>query len=166
LKIDLSRLPTRIHLGTSSFSTADWCGSFYPTDLPPHDFLGHYANVFRTVEIDATWHFMPGARTVDAWARKVPDGFVFAAKVPKSITHEKQLEGCEEEWGRFIETMTRLGLKLGPLLFSSNMSQRKGRPGVRDGEKVLRRSRRSSLLPRRIPFRREVRNEVAETGAD
>lgn len=117
MDLDLSILPPRTHVGTSSFSASDWCGSFYPKGLPPADFLTHYARTFRTVEIDATWHFMPNPRTVDGWARKVPDGFVFAAKVPKVITHEKLLVDCEDEWAYFTETISRLGPKLGPLLF-------------------------------------------------
>ena len=115
--IDLSGLPPSLHVGTSSFSSADWYDVFYPGEISPSEFLTHYGRTFRTVEIDATWHFMPGAKTVDAWARKVPDGFTFAAKVPKVITHEKLLEGCEDDWSRFIGTMDRLGPKLGPLLF-------------------------------------------------
>lgn len=162
MRFDLSRLPERFHLGTSSFSTTDWCGSFYPADLPQHEFLSHYAKVFRTVEIDATWHFMPGARTVDAWERKVPEGFVFAAKVPKVITHEKHLENCREDWERFLETMERLGGKLGPLLFQFKyFPKRQDAEEHKTGEKFLRRLEAFlPLLPDRGRYVVEIRNET------
>jgi uncharacterized protein YecE (DUF72 family) len=161
LEFDLSQLPPGLHVGTSSFSTADWCGPFYPADLPPHDFLGHYAQTFRTVEIDATWHFMPSAKTADAWRRKVPDGFVFSAKVPKIITHEKQLEGCEDDWERFAETMARLGPKLGPLLFQFQyVSKKKDPHEYETGEGFLRKLEAFlPLLPAGQRFAVEVRNE-------
>ena len=110
-------LPERLWVGTSSFSTADWVGPFYPRGTAPADYLRHYARRLRTVEIDATWHAMPAARTVDGWADKVPAGFRFALKVPKTITHDRALKGCEAEWEQFLRLTERLGDKRGPLLF-------------------------------------------------
>ncbi|HEY1467712.1 MAG TPA: DUF72 domain-containing protein [Candidatus Acidoferrum sp.] len=55
--------------------------------------------------------------TVTAWHHKTPPDFVFAAKVPHSITHEKVLIDCEAEFGEFMETIDILGEKLGPLVF-------------------------------------------------
>jgi uncharacterized protein YecE (DUF72 family) len=54
---------------------------------------------------------------VTAWQRKTPPDFVFAAKAPQSITHEKVLIDCEAEFGEFMHTMDILGEKLGPLVF-------------------------------------------------
>jgi uncharacterized protein YecE (DUF72 family) len=157
---DLSPLPVGLHVGTSSFSAADWCGPFYPTDLPPHEFLSHYARSFRTVEIDATWHFMPNLKTVQAWGRKVPDGFIFAAKVPKVITHEKKLVGCEDDWARFLETIDALGPKLGPLLLQFQYVSKKADPREYESGSEFRR-RLEDFLPRmpgRFRYVIEVRN--------
>lgn len=161
MDLDLERLPAGLHVGTSSFSTADWCGVFYPKDLPPHEFLSHYARTFRTVEIDATWHFMPNKKTVEVWERKVPDGFVFSAKVPKVITHEKYLEGCEEEWEYFLQTMTSLGDKLGPLLFQFQyVSKRKNPSEYETGAEFLRKLEAFlPFLPDRFRYVVEIRNE-------
>lgn len=49
--------------------------------------------------------------------RRPPPGFVFAAKVPQVITHEKVLMDCEAELEDVVEVMDILGDKLGPLLF-------------------------------------------------
>ena len=114
--LDLSRLPDGLRLGTSSFSSPDWCGSFYPAGMPPEQFLGYYATRLRTVEIDATWHVMPARRTIESWAQKVPDGFVFSLKTPRSITHDRYLQDCEDDWRRFLEVTELLGEKRGPIL--------------------------------------------------
>ncbi len=117
LTIDQSALPDGLRLGTSSFSSKDWIGSFYPEKTPPSDFLGHYAGQLGTVEVDATWYSIPAARTVEGWERKTPAGFTFSLKVPKTITHELSMVGCEKEWSLFWERVSLLGEKRGPLLF-------------------------------------------------
>ncbi len=110
-------------------------GSFYPGDISPRNFSAHYARTFRTVEIDATWHFMPNPKTVPAWERKVPDDFVFAAKVPKVITHEKLLKNCEDDWSYFLETMGTAGPQARPaslpvpVLWQSATTRTSTRPG-------------------------------------
>jgi uncharacterized protein YecE (DUF72 family) len=48
---------------------------------------------------------------------RTPPGFVFAAKFPQAITHEKVLMDCDAEVREFLAAMDALGEKLGPLLF-------------------------------------------------
>ena len=117
INLDISVLPDGLRIGTSSFSSPDWLGAFYPPHLKPGQFLPYYARVLSTVEIDATWHAMPGRRTVASWAERVPDHFVFSLKVPKVITHEKYLENCDGEWHQFLNLLEPLEAKRGPLLF-------------------------------------------------
>jgi len=111
-----NRLPPNLMVGTSSWSTKDWCGSFYPEKIVPGEMISVYASKLPTVEIDATWHAMPNRRMVEAWRSRTPEGFVFSAKVPKIISHEKYLEGCEGDLRTFLTTMSGLGDKLGPLI--------------------------------------------------
>jgi uncharacterized protein YecE (DUF72 family) len=106
-----------IHLGTSAFTAAGWPGSFYPESLRPADYLSYYATQFDTVEVDSTFYRTPSESTVRGWNAKTPPGFVFAAKVPQAITHEKVLVDCEADLAQFLRTMDLLGEKLGPLLF-------------------------------------------------
>ena len=84
--------------------------------MKPHDFLSYYAKQFQTVEIDSTYYGTPSASTVTNWYEKTPPDFVFAAKVPQVVTHEKVLKDCEAEFDEFIDRMGLLGEKLGPLL--------------------------------------------------
>ncbi len=106
-----------IHLGTSSFTAAGWESSFYPAGMKPAEYLTYYATKFDTVEVDSTFYRAPSASTVEGWARKTPENFIFAVKVPQSITHEKILADCDAEFTQFVKTMEILGEKLGPMLF-------------------------------------------------
>jgi len=105
-----------IRIGTSSWSSADWRGPFYPIDARPADQLELYAGKYDTVECDATFYRIPSPRTVDAWRSRTPEGFVFASKLPREITHEAGLVDCEGTLRQFVDVMTRLGDRLGPVV--------------------------------------------------
>lgn len=80
-----------IHMGCSGYSYADWVGPFYPPGTRPGDMLELYAERFRTVEVNATYYRLPGVKTFQGMARKVPPDFRFAVKLPGDITHRGQL---------------------------------------------------------------------------
>jgi uncharacterized protein YecE (DUF72 family) len=103
-------------LGTSAFAANGWAGAFYPRGMKPHDFLSYYAKQFRTVEIDSTYYGTPSPTTVTNWYERTPPDFIFSAKVPQVVTHEKVLVNCEAEFDEYIDRMGLLGEKLGPLL--------------------------------------------------
>lgn len=105
-----------LFLGTSAFVANGWQGSFYPVGTKPADYLKFYSTKFQTVEIDSTYYHTPSASTVTGWYEKTPPDFVFAAKVPKIVTHEKVLKDCEAEFDEFVDRMDILDEKLGPLL--------------------------------------------------
>src|SRR5260221_4257113 len=105
-----------LRLGTSAFTAAGWRGSFYPPGMKPADYLSFYVTKYDTVEVDSTFYGTPSVSTVKAWNAKTPPGFLFAAKVPQIITHEKVLVDCDAEFNEFIGVMDNLGDKLGPLL--------------------------------------------------
>jgi uncharacterized protein YecE (DUF72 family) len=108
---------TQILLGTSSFTAAGWEGSFYPKGMKSANYLSYYAKQFPTVEIDSTFYGTPSSRTVESWHEKTPADFVFAAKVPQVVTHDKVLVDCDSEFDEFIDTMRILKEKLGPMVF-------------------------------------------------
>jgi uncharacterized protein YecE (DUF72 family) len=106
-----------LYLGTSGWSYEDWLGNFYPEGASAGEFLSRYAQKYRTVEIDSTFYRAPSASMVSSWVKKTPDDFVFAAKVPREITHDRHLVDCDAEIARFLEAMDGLGGRLGPILF-------------------------------------------------
>jgi uncharacterized protein YecE (DUF72 family) len=103
-------------LGTSAFTASGWAGSFYPAEINPRKYLAYYSTQFRTVEVDSTFYGTPGVETVSKWYLLTPADFIFAAKVPRIITHEKMLVDCDEEFEEFVDRMGILDDKLGPLL--------------------------------------------------
>ena len=105
-----------LYLGTSGWSYSDWEGTVYPEALPSGSRLAEYVKRFATVEIDSTFYGTPRRSTVQNWREIAPDGFLFAAKFPQEITHERNLVGAEAETESFLRTMAELGDRLGPLL--------------------------------------------------
>ena len=104
------------HFGTSGWSHRDWVGTFYPHDITPADYLAAYARCFNTVEIESTWYDIPNRRTVDAWYTRTPAGFSFSPCLPRAITHEPQLQHIQPTLQAFLEVMSGLKDKLGPIL--------------------------------------------------
>jgi uncharacterized protein YecE (DUF72 family) len=109
-------MPPRYHLGTMGFGYPEWRGVLYPKGTKSSGFLAHYAQVFDAVELDTTFHAAPDRARVRRWAAAVPDGFCFAAKVPRAITHDAPLDRGAAGLLDFLSVMSDLGPKLGPVL--------------------------------------------------
>src|ERR1700688_2072882 len=146
-----------IRVGTSAFTAAGWPGTFYREGLPERDYLSYYATKFDTVEVDSTFYRAPAPATVKGWYAKTPPGFLFAAKVPQVITHEKVLVDCDAEFKQFMEAMGCLGEKLGPLLFQFGYFNKKAFLGVNDFLARLRPFLKK--LPEPHKFAVEIRNK-------
>lgn len=150
-------LPEDILVGTSAFTAEGWVGSFYPAGMQPRDFLSYYATQFNIVELDNTFYRTPAISTVEGWNLKTPPGFVFAAKVPQVITHEKVLVDCEDDLTHFLKTMDALGDKLGPLLFQFGYFNRSA---FKSGSEFLARLKPFlQKLPKGYKFAMEIRNK-------
>ena len=111
-------MKTTINIGCSGYYNKQWKGLFYPEDLPTSQWFAYYCNHFSTYEINATFYRFPTVRTLQTWYKKAPDGFTYAVKAPKQITHFKKFNGCTEEIAQFY-SVCREGLKdkLGCILF-------------------------------------------------
>jgi uncharacterized protein YecE (DUF72 family) len=103
-------------IGTQGWNYDAWVGSFYPKGTRAANYLPTYARAFHTVEVDSTFYAIPPARVVEGWAARVPEGFVFALKMPRSITHEQGLEDAGDLLDAFTGRARLLGAKLGPIL--------------------------------------------------
>lgn len=104
-------------VGTSGFSYDEWIGAFYPEALSGAGRLAYYAARLPSVEINNTFYRMPRAIVLDGWKSRVPDGFRFALKAPRRITHAKQDADPTEAVGILFRTADSLGATLGPVLF-------------------------------------------------
>ncbi|MBD3868683.1 MAG: DUF72 domain-containing protein [Acidobacteria bacterium] len=105
-----------LRVGTSSWSSGDWKGVFYPKNARPESFLGHYAGRFDTVECDATFYRIPSVSMVSNWHDRTPDDFLLSAKLPREITHDRGMVGCDDLVSQFLTAMEPLGEKRGPLV--------------------------------------------------
>src|SRR5690554_6106579 len=104
----------RLHLGLPMWANPDWRGTLYP---PHGGGLEEYARVFGTVEGNTTFYSgAPRAETVAAWARQAPPDFRFCFKLPALLTHERRLAGVEAELDAFLEALSPLHDRLGPLM--------------------------------------------------
>ncbi len=105
---------TKYHLGCTVWSLRDWVGNFFSDDARPNDFLKQYASVFNSVEGNTTFYNIPDAQVIKKWGEQVPDGFKFCFKFNRSITHQKRLQGVEEDVLRFIDVFEPIQGYLGP----------------------------------------------------
>ena len=78
--------------------------------------LARYATRFSAVEINSSFYRPHRVATYRRWAASVPREFRFAVKLPRAITHQARLKGCEPALGAFQEQIAGLGDKLGPVL--------------------------------------------------
>jgi uncharacterized protein YecE (DUF72 family) len=103
-------------VGTSGWQYRDWRGAFYPARLPVRAWLAEYASRFPTVEVNTTFYQLPERATFASWADAVPDGFRFAVKASRYLTHVRRLREPREPVRRLLAAAAGLGDHLGPVL--------------------------------------------------
>ena len=96
----------RLYVGTSGWSYPSWKPGFYPADAKPADFLGHYAQRLRAVELNTTGYRLPAEGQFERWAAQTPPGFQFAPKLNAFRSTDV---------GTFEERVRLLGDRLGPV---------------------------------------------------
>lgn len=107
-----------IRIGISGWLYGGWRGSFYPKGLRPRDELSYASRHFDTIEINGTHYSLQRSDSFARWRDEVPDGFVFAVKGSRFITHMKQLRDIETPLANFFaQGVLRLEDKFGPLLW-------------------------------------------------
>ncbi len=107
---------SELRVGTSGWSYKHWVGPFYPRGTQGKRLLEYYAQSFDCVELNATFYRLPTEKTVQGWAGRTPEGFAFCPKVSRLITHSKRLTGVEDLLQGFLERLSSLESKLGPVL--------------------------------------------------
>jgi len=106
----------RAFIGCSGWSYPWWSGNFYPPGMSYRDFLRHYSRVFPTVEVNMTFYHFPAPAAIASWKRSTPDGFIFAIKMNRAITHNRRLKGVSGLVRSFLGSVSGLDEKLGPVL--------------------------------------------------
>lgn len=143
----------RYWIGCSGWAYADWVGPFYPPGTPPGEFLARYARVFRTVEVDSSFYRPPAPYLIRRWAERTPDGFRFALKVPRDVTHEVKDSNFRSVLDPFLTSLEPLRTrgKLGAVVLQFPASFRAG--AGRDRLELL-----LEAIPREYPLAVELRH--------
>jgi uncharacterized protein YecE (DUF72 family) len=108
-----------VRIGCSGWNYADWRERIYPRGLPPRRWLEHYATMFDTVEVNATFYRLPTHNAVAGWVAGSPPGFLFAVKASRYLTHIKRLGDLAGGVRRLYDCIEPLvdSPKLGPVLW-------------------------------------------------
>jgi uncharacterized protein YecE (DUF72 family) len=79
----------RLFVGTSGYSYTEWADAgFYPPGTKSGKMLPLYARHFPVTELNYTWYQMPRAEAIERQRKLSPPGFLFAAKLTRTLTHE------------------------------------------------------------------------------
>ncbi|MEY9461934.1 uncharacterized protein YecE (DUF72 family) [Bradyrhizobium ottawaense] len=113
-----------VYVGCSGWRYWKWRDSFYQ-GVPQSAWFNHYAGVFDTVEINASFYSWPTVASVQAWRRQ-PGGrnFVYTVKVCELITHIKKFKGTKTLIRDFGLIADILGERMGCFLFQLPPSYR------------------------------------------
>lgn len=107
-----------IRIGTSGWTYPSWRKAFYPPGLPARRELEHIASLMNSVEINATFYRLQSPDTFRRWRAGTPEGFRFAVKGSRFITHQKQLGDVEGALANFFASgLLLLGDRMGPFLW-------------------------------------------------
>ena len=107
----------KLHIGTSGWNYGHWIGVLYPRSLRPSSWLERYSTRFRTVEVNNSFYRLPKRETFATWRSQTPDGFIFAVKASRFLTHMKKLKDPEEPVSRLMDAAGGLGDKLSVILY-------------------------------------------------
>jgi uncharacterized protein YecE (DUF72 family) len=134
-----------LRVGCSGWLYRHWRGDFYPAGLRQKDELGFYTARFDTAEINASFYRMPGETAAASWRERTPDGFVFAWKAWRYITHVKRLKDPAEPVAFLNQRSAGLGDKLGPILYQLPPGMKLDRERLAGFLSVLPRDRRHAF---------------------
>lgn len=110
-------MPT-VRIGLSGWRYGDWRGPFYPPGLPQRRELEHVASVFPAVELNGSFYSLQRPSSFVAWREQTPEGFTFAVKGPRFVTHMKRLRDVRTPLANFFASgVLALGDRLGPVLW-------------------------------------------------
>ena len=109
----------QVRIGCSGWDYADWRGPFYDVHEPKRLWLRRYAEHFDTVEVNSTFYRLARPAAVERWIEATPEGFRFAVKASRYLTHVRRLMDLDTGIKRFYEPLGPLitAGRLGPVLW-------------------------------------------------
>jgi len=103
-------------LGCPGWAYKSWIGRIFSSTTKTSELLKKYSTHLNSVEGNTFFYGLPNLATIEKWMAETPDGFQFAPKFPKTITHERRLSESQAETDAFLKVLETLahGNRLGP----------------------------------------------------
>jgi uncharacterized protein YecE (DUF72 family) len=110
-------------VGTSGWTYDRWKGDFFPLANPGSIRFGRYATRYSAVEVNGSFYHAASDSGDMRWRKQPAPGFRYALKLPKSVTHQKQVSNVESEIAVFWRTVCHLDECLGMILLQLSPDQ-------------------------------------------
>ncbi|WP_309064367.1 DUF72 domain-containing protein [Microbacterium sp.] len=108
----------RVRVGTSGWRYVSWRGDFYPVGLPQRRELEYIGRTMSSAELNGSFYSLQRPESYRRWRESVPEGFVFAVKGSRYITHMLRLREPRQALANFLASgVLALGPALGPMLW-------------------------------------------------
>ncbi|WP_035563373.1 DUF72 domain-containing protein [Hymenobacter sp. IS2118] len=105
--------PAGLRVGCPIWTNKEWLGTYFPAGIKEPDYLHYYAQQFNSIELNTTHYRIPDAGTVRRWRAAVGPGFKFCPKLPRSISHERELFQADDLVVPMARAYESLGENLG-----------------------------------------------------
>src|SRR6266516_3547626 len=153
-------MPGKAYIGTSGWNYKSWRGGFYE-NTPQKEWLRFCAERFTSIEVNGTFYRLQEKSTFKKWRDQTPDGFAFAIKGHRYVTHNKKLLDVEESVIRCRESASPLGKRLAAVVWQLPASLKKN---IERLEKFVKNLQRWKSTRHTIEFRHKswFDDEVAE----
>ncbi len=116
--VEIAGQAAEVRVGISGWRYPPWRGDFYPKGLAQRSELEYAASRLRTIEINGSFYSLQPPANWRQWRDGVPEGFEFAVKGGRFITHMKRLRDPRSTLAPFFASSPLLlGDRLGPILW-------------------------------------------------
>ena len=107
-----------IWIGLSGYVYQHWKGAFYPEGLAQRRWLTYCGQFFQSLELNGTFYSLKSPSIFRRWRSEVPQGFLFAVKGSRYITHQLKLRNHQQALANFCASgVLALGEQMGPWLW-------------------------------------------------
>lgn len=107
-----------VRIGISGWRYPPWRGVFYPKGLAQHRELEFASTQVNSIEINGSFYSLQRPSSYRAWHEATPDGFCFAVKGARYVTHIRRLKDVKIPLANFFASgVLSLEEKLGPFLW-------------------------------------------------
>jgi len=108
----------KLYIGTSGYAYKHWeNGVFYPEGQRQKERLEYYCKYMNSVELNVTFYRLPSPAAFKGWHSRTPEGFRFAIKGSRYITHIKRLKEPRKSLELFFSRTKALREKLSVVLW-------------------------------------------------